>query len=114
MSNDSTNKVKERLDSAVTRTDKIIKDKFEYIQNVVVAEDNVTEDLPKSETFEATITLARNVYDILKLLVQFESDNNDLNAYVSEVLRREILRIQDDDHGVFREYVKRKLQKESY
>jgi hypothetical protein len=24
------------------------------------------------------------------------------------------LRIQDDDHGVFREYVKRKLQKESY
>lgn len=72
-----------------------------------------TEIEETTETFEVTVTLSKPVYEIARLLCQFENDL-DWNSYVSEIVKREVSTVKNGHCDAFMTYVNRKLKNEKW
>jgi hypothetical protein len=64
------------------------------------------------ETVKVTLTLTKPVYEVCLLLCKFEY-NDDFDHYVSDLVTQDALNVKNGDRGVFKEYVKSRLQGES-
>lgn len=67
----------------------------------------------ETETFEVNITLSKPVYEIARLLCQFENDL-DWDSYVSELVRKDVMTVKNGDCDSFQNYVRRKLKNEKW
>ena len=64
------------------------------------------------ETVKVTLTITKPVYEVCLLLCKFEY-NDDFDHYVSDLVTQDALNVKNGDRGIFREYVKNRLQGES-
>ena len=67
----------------------------------------------ETERFEVNITLSKPVYEIARLLCQFENEL-DWDSYVSEIVKREVSTVKNGHCDAFLTYVNRKLKGEKW
>lgn len=113
-SNDLLQNHKKDLESEIEKNDKIIKKKVNDIQKQVIAANKAEDDRMvrfSPEHIEIYLTLSENVYQVARLICQFEYDL-DWDAYVSELVKEDAFSITSGDRQIFQDYVERMLKDE--